>query len=65
MVSAVTVVPFQLASGALTDATGSAGLALAAVGVVLLVGSALVLTWESPFSASATATTEGATADGD
>jgi MFS family permease len=65
MVSAVTVVPFQLASGALTDATGSAALALAAVGVVLLVGSLLVLAWESPFAASATTTADGAAADGD
>jgi MFS family permease len=59
MVSAITVVPFQLASGALTDATGSAALALAAVGVVLLAGSALVLAWESPFTAPTTTTADG------
>jgi len=50
MVSGLTVIPFQFAGGGLSDAT-SPGLALAAAGVVLIVGSLAVLAWESPFAA--------------
>jgi len=48
MVSGLTVIPFQFASGGLSDAT-SPGLALAAAGAVLIAGSLAVLAWESPF----------------
>ena len=48
MVSGLTVIPFQFAGGGLSDAT-SPGLALAAGGAVLIVGSLAVLAWESPF----------------
>ncbi len=56
MVSGLTVIPFQFAGGGLSDYT-SPGLALAAAGGVLLVGSVAVLVWESPFAGEdATAT---------
>ena len=48
MVSALAVVPFQLAAGALADATTPL-LALAVGGVVLVVGSAVLLAVASPF----------------
>jgi MFS family permease len=47
MVSGLTVVPFQLGSGVLSDATTPLA-ALAVSGAVLVVGSALVLLWEVP-----------------
>lgn len=47
MVSGLTVVPFQLASGGLSDRF-SPGVALAAAGVVLAVGSLAVLRWREP-----------------
>ena len=47
MVSGLTVVPFQLGSGVLSDATTPLA-ALTLSGVVLVVGSALVLLWEVP-----------------
>ncbi|WP_439028666.1 MFS transporter [Haloarchaeobius sp. DT45] len=51
MVSAVTVVPFQLGSGALSDAV-SPLFALAVGGVVLAVGSGFVWLWEAPVPSS-------------
>ncbi|QDX39504.1 MFS transporter (plasmid) [Salarchaeum sp. JOR-1] len=47
MVSGLAVVPFQLASGVLSDAV-SPLFALAVAGVVLVVGSAAILLWEIP-----------------
>ncbi|MFD1647429.1 MFS transporter [Haloarchaeobius litoreus] len=47
MVSGLTVVPFQLGSGVLSDATTPL-VALAVSGAVLVVGSALILLWEVP-----------------
>jgi len=52
MVSAVTVIPFQLGSGVLSDAV-SPLVALSAAGVVLVVGSVAILLWESPVEAAA------------
>ncbi|SHH20803.1 MFS transporter [Halobaculum gomorrense] len=52
MVSGVTVVPFQLASGTLSDRF-SPGVALAAAGVTLAVGSLAVLAWRDPVPDSA------------
>ena len=52
MASGLTVVPFQLAGGVVSDAA-SPSLALALAGVVLVVGSVLVLGAESPFDGSA------------
>ncbi|WP_440988936.1 MFS transporter [Haloarchaeobius baliensis] len=49
MVSGLTVVPFQLGSGVLSDATTPLA-ALAVSGAVLVVGSALVLLWEVPIA---------------
>jgi MFS family permease len=53
MVSGLTVVPFQLGSGVISDAV-SPLFALAVAGGVLMVGSALVLAWERPVAADAT-----------
>ncbi len=53
MVSAVTVVPFQLGSGVLSDVV-SPIVALSAAGVVLVVGSVAILLWEPPIGASST-----------
>ncbi|WP_049969232.1 MFS transporter [Haladaptatus cibarius] len=50
MVSSVTVIPFQLGSGVISDVT-SPLTALAAAGGVLIVGSFVVLAWESPVKA--------------
>jgi MFS family permease len=61
MVSGLAVVPFQLGSGALSDAV-SPLYALAVAGGVLIVGSALLLLWESPVEESAGAT-EGTAAE--
>lgn len=47
MVSGLTVVPFQLGSGALSDAL-SVGFALAVAGAVLVVGTLGVFLWRSP-----------------
>ncbi|MFB6155743.1 MAG: MFS transporter [Haloferacaceae archaeon] len=47
MVSGLTVVPFQLGSGVVSDAT-SPLFALGVAGVVLVVGSGLILLWEAP-----------------
>ncbi len=47
MVSAVTVIPFQLGSGVISDAV-SPLIALSAAGVILVVGSVVILLWESP-----------------
>jgi hypothetical protein len=47
MVSGLTVVPFQLASGKLADVT-SPLVALAVAGGVLVVGSTVILAWELP-----------------
>jgi hypothetical protein len=49
MVSGLTVVPFQLGSGVVSDVV-SPLFALSVAGVVLVVGSALVLLWEVPVS---------------
>jgi MFS family permease len=49
MVSSLAVVPFQLASGVLSDLE-SPTLALGAAGAVLVAGSALVLLWEVPIA---------------
>jgi MFS family permease len=48
MVSGLTVIPFQLVGGGLSD-VASPGLALAVAGGALVVGSLAVLAWESPF----------------
>ncbi|MFC7096292.1 MFS transporter [Halobaculum marinum] len=47
MVSGLTVVPFQLAGGSLSDRF-SPGLALGVAGVVLAVGAVAVLAWRAP-----------------
>ncbi|SIR55634.1 Predicted arabinose efflux permease, MFS family [Haladaptatus litoreus] len=47
MVSSVTVIPFQLGSGVISDVS-SPLTALAAAGGVLIAGSFVVLAWESP-----------------
>ena len=47
MVSALTVIPFQLGSGVLSDAV-SPLVALSLAGGVLIVGSIAILLWESP-----------------
>nr|WP_089881069.1 MFS transporter [Halogeometricum limi] len=57
MAGGLTVIPFQLAGGAVSDAA-SPSLALALAGGVLVVGSALVLLWESPLRTPAESTTE-------
>lgn len=49
MVSSLAVVPFQLASGVLSDLE-SPTLALGAAGAVLVAGSVLVLLWEVPIA---------------
>ena len=49
MVSGLTVVPFQLGSGVISDVV-SPLVALAVAGGVLVVGSALVLAWEVPIA---------------
>ncbi|WP_255171023.1 MFS transporter [Natrononativus amylolyticus] len=51
MVSALTVIPFQLGSGVISDAM-SPLLALSAAGVILVVGSIAILLWESPIERS-------------
>ncbi|WP_423743504.1 MFS transporter (plasmid) [Haladaptatus sp. SPP-AMP-3] len=51
MVSSLTVIPFQLGSGLLSDAA-SPLTALAVAGGVLVVGSLAVLGWESPVKSS-------------
>ncbi|MCT9095551.1 MFS transporter [Haloarchaeobius sp. HME9146] len=51
MVSAVTVVPFQLGSGVLSDAV-SPLFALAVAGGVLAVGSVVVWLWEAPIASA-------------
>jgi len=53
MVSAVTVIPFQLGSGVISDAV-SPLIALSAAGVILIVGSVAILLWESPIEEPAT-----------
>jgi hypothetical protein len=47
MVSALTVTPFQIGSGVLSDLV-SPSLALSVAGVVLIGGSVAILVWESP-----------------
>lgn len=47
MVSAVTVIPFQLGSGVISDAV-SPLIALSAAGMILVVGSFVILLWEPP-----------------
>jgi MFS family permease len=47
MVSGLTVIPFQLGSGVISDVV-SPLFALAIAGVVLVVGSGFILTWEIP-----------------
>ncbi|WP_254808802.1 MFS transporter [Natronosalvus amylolyticus] len=47
MVSAVTVIPFQLGSGVISDAV-SPLIALSTAGVILVVGSVVISLWESP-----------------
>ncbi|WP_265110889.1 MFS transporter [Halosolutus halophilus] len=51
MVSAVTVIPFQLGSGVISDIV-SPLIALSAAGVILVVGSVVILLWESPIEQS-------------
>lgn len=53
MVSAVTVIPFQLGSGVISDAV-SPLIALSAAGAILIVGSVVILLWESPIEGTAT-----------
>jgi len=50
MVSGLSVIPFQLGSGVISDAV-SPLFALAVAGGVLIVGSAVILAWEPPISA--------------
>ncbi|WP_458207355.1 MFS transporter [Haladaptatus sp. NG-SE-30] len=57
MVSSVTVIPFQLGSGLLSDVT-SPLTALAVAGGVLVVGSLAVLGWESPIKSATGRPTE-------
>ncbi|WP_458186362.1 MFS transporter [Haladaptatus sp. NG-WS-4] len=57
MVSSVTVIPFQLGSGLLSDVT-SPLTALAVAGGVLVLGSLAVLGWESPVKSAAGRPTE-------
>jgi hypothetical protein len=52
MVSGLTVVPFQVAGGGLSDRF-SPGVALAAAGVALTVGSLAVLAWRDPVPSGA------------
>jgi len=47
MVSAVTVIPFRFGSGVVSDVV-SPLIALSAAGVILIVGSVVILLWESP-----------------
>jgi len=54
MISGLTVVPFQLASGLVSDAV-SPLFALALAGGALVVGSVLVLLWEAPIGTGDTA----------
>ncbi|WP_210424180.1 MFS transporter [Halorussus ruber] len=58
MVSGLTVIPFQLGSGAVSDLS-SPLLALAIAGGVLIVGSLSVLVWEVPVAADAGASEVG------
>jgi MFS family permease len=51
MVSAVTVIPFQLGSGVVSDAV-SPLIALSTAGAILVVGSIGILLWESPIEGS-------------
>lgn len=51
MVSGLTVIPFQLGSGVISDVV-SPLFALAVAGGVLIVGSALILLWEVPIEAT-------------
>ena len=51
MVSAVTVIPFQIGSGVISDAV-SPLIALSSAGVILIVGSGAILLWESPIETS-------------
>jgi hypothetical protein len=53
MVSAVTVIPFQLGSGVISDAV-SPLIALSGAGVILIVGSVVILLWESPIEEQTT-----------
>jgi MFS family permease len=52
MVTGLTVIPFQLTSGVISDAV-SPFFALALAGGVLIAGSALILLWEAPIDRSA------------
>ncbi|MFC7081226.1 MFS transporter [Halorussus caseinilyticus] len=58
MVSGLTVIPFQLGSGAVSDVS-SPLLALAIAGGVLIAGSLAVLAWEVPVSAGESAAEVG------
>ncbi|WP_321111660.1 MFS transporter [Halorussus salinisoli] len=58
MVSGLTVIPFQLASGAVSDFS-SPLLALAIAGLVLIAGSLAVLVWEVPVAAERPSTELG------
>jgi hypothetical protein len=49
MVSGLTVVPFQLGSGVISDLV-SPLFALAIAGGLLIIGSGTILTWETPIS---------------
>ncbi|QLG48479.1 MFS transporter [Natrinema halophilum] len=53
MVSALTVIPFQLGSGMISDAV-SPLIALSVAGGVLVVGSLILLLWESPIERAPT-----------
>ncbi|WP_225741168.1 MFS transporter [Halorussus halophilus] len=57
MVSGLAVIPFQLASGVLSDLS-SPLLALAVAGVALILGSAAVLVWEVPVAKRAGGSTK-------
>lgn len=51
MVSGLTVIPFQLGSGVISDFV-SPTFALAVAGAVLVAGSGIILLWEKPVSNS-------------
>jgi hypothetical protein len=54
MVTGLTVIPFQVTSGVISDVV-SPFFALALSGGVLIVGSALILLWEAPIPRTPTA----------
>ncbi|WP_435158872.1 MFS transporter [Haladaptatus sp. DFWS20] len=62
MVSGLAVVPFQLGSGVISDAV-SPLFALAIAGVVLVIGSAVILLWEVPVADDTSSSSSQSTQD--